>query len=86
MSNFGNSMLSDFMERRDPFSPGLSPTIERRQFGNSYTDLSDDGAELAKAVDQYKLLNRRRYITFDEVLSVIQSLGYRKVEANDAKR
>ena len=78
MFTFGKSVSNDFMERRDPFSSGLSPTIERRQFGNNYADLSDDGAELAQAIDQYKLLNRRRYITFDEMLSVIQSLGYRK--------
>ena len=51
---------------------------ERRQFGSSYTSLSESGQELAKAIDQYKVENHRRYITCDEMLSVIQSLGYAK--------
>lgn len=51
---------------------------ERRQFGNSYQDLSPRGRELAEAIDQYKLVNRRRYVTAEELLSVIESLGYRR--------
>ena len=30
------------------------------------------------AIDQYKLLHRRRFITYEEMLSVFQSLGYEK--------
>jgi hypothetical protein len=30
------------------------------------------------AIDGYKLQNRRRYITFEEMLHVIHSLGYTK--------
>ena len=51
---------------------------ERRQFANSHDDLSPEAAELAQAIDQYKLLHRRRFITFEEMLSVVQSLGYRR--------
>jgi hypothetical protein len=40
--------------------------------------LSADAAELGSAIDQYKLLNRRRYITYEEMLGVIKSLGYSK--------
>jgi hypothetical protein len=51
---------------------------ERRQFGNSYQDLSPRAKELAEAIDQYKLVNRRRYVTAEELLGVIESLGYRR--------
>lgn len=51
---------------------------ERRQFGNSYRDLSPRAKELAEAIDQYKLANRRRYVTAEELLGVIDSLGYRR--------
>jgi hypothetical protein len=51
---------------------------ERRQFGDSYEALSPDAAELAQAVDQYKLVHRRRFITQEELLAVIKSLGYHR--------
>ncbi|MCU0707541.1 MAG: hypothetical protein MUF23_04560 [Pirellula sp.] len=51
---------------------------ERRQFGNSYRDLSPAAKELAEAIDQYKLVHHRRYVTAEELLSVVQSLGYRR--------
>ena len=51
---------------------------ERRQFGNSHSDLTPDGRELALAIDQYKVENHRRYITCDEMLVVMKGLGYSK--------
>jgi len=54
------------------------PICERRQFGNSHEGLSPEAAELARAIDQYKLLHRRRFITFEEMLGVIKSLGYHR--------
>ena len=51
---------------------------ERRQFSNSYSDLSPEAGELASAIDGYKLMHRRRFITYEEMLSVIKSLGYHK--------
>jgi hypothetical protein len=56
---------------------GPPPGVERRnQFGNCYDGLSPDAQQLAEAIDQYKLQNRRRFITYEEMLSVIKSLGY----------
>ena len=52
--------------------------VERRQFGSTHAELSDDGRELASAIDAYKLEHHRRYITCDEMLSVMQTLGYSK--------
>jgi hypothetical protein len=52
--------------------------FERRQFSDGHKHLSADAAELGSAIDQYKLLNRRRYITYEEMLGVIKSLGYSK--------
>jgi len=58
---------------------GSPPSVERRnQFGNCYDGLSPDAQQLAEAIDQYKLQNRRRFITYEEMLSVIKSLGYHK--------
>lgn len=65
-----------FIDRRS--STGASPGGERRQFSPSYEDLSLEAQELGQAVDQYKLLNRRRYINYEELLAVFKSLGYSK--------
>jgi hypothetical protein len=67
-----------FVDRRRPQAEGVSPNRERRQFGNSYEELSPPARELGEAIDEYKLVHRRRFITYEELLSVIESLGYRK--------
>ncbi len=70
--------LSPFVERRGASISGEAPQRERRQFSNSHADLSLEAQQLATAIDQYKLEHRRRFIDFEEMLSVIKSLGYRK--------
>lgn len=67
---------SAFAERRDPYSMGDMQGRERRQFVNSHDELSPDAAELARAIDSYKLSHRRRFINFEEMLSIFKSLGY----------
>ena len=67
-----------FTDRRRPRSEGVAPTRERRQFGNHYEQLSPPARELAEAIDEYKLAHRRRFVTYEELLSVIESLGYGK--------
>ena len=67
-----------FIERRSPAAVENAPVCERRQFSNSYEELSPEAAELAHAIDQYKLFHRRRFITFEEMLGVVKSLGYRR--------
>jgi hypothetical protein len=71
----GNSEA--FVDRRSTAGQA-QPRGERRQFGSSHAGLSDDGVELATAIDQYKVRTHRRYLTCDEMLSVLRSLGYRK--------
>ena len=67
-----------FTERRSQ-DPGVGePARERRQFANSHEELSTDARELALAIDAYKLMHRRRFITYEEMLNVVKSLGYRK--------
>ncbi|MCE9546334.1 MAG: hypothetical protein K8T25_12540 [Planctomycetia bacterium] len=67
-----------FIDRRS-YDPTIgAPGHERRQFTNSYEGLSADARELATAIDEYKLHNRRRFITYEEMLGVVKSLGYRK--------
>ncbi|MDR1382765.1 MAG: hypothetical protein LBJ67_02795 [Planctomycetaceae bacterium] len=76
---FGNQLSkeSSFVDRRQNRN-GNPPGIERRQFANSYEELLPESRELAMAIDQYKLMHRRRFITYDEMLAVIKTLGYHK--------
>lgn len=66
-----------FVDRRQN-SASPADGRERRQFANSHASLSPEARQLAEAIDSYKLQNRRRFITFEEMLNVIYSLGYRK--------
>lgn len=66
-----------FVERRAPRDSFQG--LERRQFSNSHSELSAPARELAMAVDAFKLGHHRRFISFEELLQVIESLGYRKV-------
>lgn len=67
-----------FVDRRTYSSENDPPARERRQFANSYEELTADARELAVAIDQYKLRHRRRFITFEEMLGVIKAIGYQK--------
>jgi len=66
-----------FVDRR---APGVKRegVQERRQFSASVTTTRPEVAELSEAVDQYKLRHRRRFITFEELFSVMTELGYHK--------
>jgi hypothetical protein len=68
---------STFVDRRSP-AGFENMSVERRQFANSHEELTPEAAELARAIDQYKLFHRRRFITFEEMLGVIKSLGYHR--------
>ena len=77
MSQAVETPVEPFVDRRSCM-PSHAATHERRQFSNSHDGLSPDVAELAGAIDGYKLHHRRRFITYEEMLSVIVSLGYHK--------
>jgi hypothetical protein len=72
-----------FVDRRQS-SGSVKGAGERRQFGNSYHNLSAAGKQLAEAIDTYKLEHRRRYITTDELLGVLTELGYEQ-RSSDAE-
>ena len=67
-----------FVDRRNLSNPANQNGRERRQFSDSHSELTDDAAELGRAMDSYKVTHRRRYINYEEMLEVIRSLGYRK--------
>ena len=75
---FGTSVNANFLDRRTPDAGNASPGLERRQFSDSHSNLSAEAAELGSAIDKYKLKNRRRYISYEEMLSIVKSLGYTK--------
>lgn len=54
------------------------PNLERRQFADAHSELSQEARELAMAIDNYKRLHRRRFITHEEMVAVIKSIGYHK--------
>lgn len=67
-----------FVDRRGTAGAVRPDGPERRQFRDSYDSLRPEVGELASAVDQYKLVHRRRFITYEELYDVIAGLGYHK--------
>lgn len=67
-----------FVDRRSQSDAARPDGPERRQFQNTYNEERPEVAELARAVDQYKLMHRRRFITFEELYDVIAGLGYHR--------
>jgi len=78
MSQGLESPVSSFVDRRSSSAEHRPLLHERRQFANSHDGLSPEAAELASAIDEYKLRHRRRFITYEEMLLVVRSLGYHK--------
>ena len=78
MSQVLENTSGSFVDRRGADSAAGLPARERRQFADSHSDLSPDAQELAMAIDGYKARHRRRFITHEEMLAVITSLGYHK--------
>jgi hypothetical protein len=78
MSQGIESSPQPFVDRRYSEGSNPPPVNERRQFTNSHDDLSPEAQELARAIDQYKFTHRRRFINYEEMLSVVKALGYHK--------
>ncbi len=78
MSQGLETLKGPFVDRRSDDVAERSPARERRQFANNHDHLSPEARELADAIDEYKLHHRRRFITYEEMLAIVKSLGYRK--------
>lgn len=78
MSQALETPSASFVDRRSRDPSQGPPGVERRQFANSHEELSPEARELAQAIDEYKIRHRRRFITYEEMLSVVRTLGYRK--------
>ncbi|MCH2201570.1 MAG: hypothetical protein MK102_06355 [Fuerstiella sp.] len=68
---------TQFQDRRRS-DQGSESGRERRQFCDGKRSSRPEVVELADAVDDYKARNCRRFITFEELFDVMQSLGYHK--------
>lgn len=77
MSQTTETPATAFDDRRS-YTQEPAPFVERRQFSNSHETLSPNARELAIAIDEYKVRHRRRFITYEEMMSVIETLGYKK--------
>lgn len=72
------------VDRRRQNAAEKRRTSERRRLIDPTTcerDYSDDETAFMRAMERYKRENRRPFPTWSEVLEVLVSLGYRKVEA-----
>jgi hypothetical protein len=78
MSPTFDTAVEPFVDRRNYAHQHGAPTRERRQFTNSHEELSPEARDLAQAIDSSQLIHRRRFITYEEMLSVIKSLGYHR--------
>ncbi len=78
MSQTLQSRPDTFVDRRSYDVSQRAPAVERRQFADSYEELSPEAQELGHAVDEYKLRHRRRFINYEETLALVKSLGYHK--------
>jgi hypothetical protein len=78
MSSGLETARESFVDRRSYDISERAPLMERRQFADSFDYLSPEAQELGRAIDQYKLSHRRRFITYEETLSVLKSLGYHR--------
>jgi hypothetical protein len=67
-----------FVERRSGNGDRNPNGVERRQFKDGDRRLRPEVAELADAIDDYKITHRRRFITFEELYDVMVSLGYHR--------
>ena len=73
-----SAVAEGFVDRRRTQPAASSVGRERRQFTNSHDDLSPEAAELARAIDVYKLQHRRRFINFEGMLAIVKGLGYQR--------
>jgi len=78
MTQVVDSPTSEFVDRRTRETGAPTHRVERRQFTNSHEELSPEARDLALAIDEYKIRHRRRFITYEEMLSVVKSLGYHR--------
>lgn len=69
---------SVFADRRQRDEGAGPASAERRQFRDGNRSSRPEVAELADAIDDYKISRRRRFITFEELFDVMVSLGYQK--------
>lgn len=65
-----------FVDRRQSDLGPSESRAERRQFRDGNRSVRPEVAEFADAVDEYKVLHRRRFITYEELFDVMTSLGY----------
>lgn len=77
-TNLAEPTVNGFFDRRQR-DAGASPAgTERRQFRDGDRSSRPEVAELANAIDDYKVAHRRRFITFEELFDVMASLGYHR--------
>lgn len=78
---FADAVPVGFVERRQRDQGAAvagAADFERRQFRDGNRSSRPEVAELANAIDDYKVAHHRRFITFEELFDVMTSLGYHR--------
>lgn len=78
MQQISDQEVPLFVDRRQVPGGRSDGTVERRQFLASHASTRPEVKELAEAVDLYKLNNRRRFITYEELFDLMTTLGYHR--------
>jgi hypothetical protein len=77
-----NNLAAKLADRRSDLDRRRGPGRRRSDDRKAAEEgqMTDEQFEFIKAVDEYKKLNSRPFPTWTEVLEIIKTLGYRKVE------
>jgi hypothetical protein len=73
---------ADVMDRRSDLDRRRGPGRRRSEDRKAAEEgqMTDEQFEFIRAVDEYKKLNSRPFPSWTEILELIKTLGYRKVE------
>ncbi len=77
-----NNLATRLADRRSDLDRRRGPGRRRSEDRKAAEEgqMTDEQFEFIKAVDEYKKLNSRPFPSWTEILELIKTLGYRKVE------
>jgi len=82
VTHTSNNLATRLADRRSDLDRRRGPGRRRSEDRKAAEEgqMTDEQFEFIKAVDEYKKLNSRPFPSWTEILELIKTLGYRKVE------
>jgi len=68
----------EYREQNTGYVFPVRPEKKLEKCGSFRESALQEAAEIADALDRYKLIHRRRFISFEEMIEILRSLGYRR--------